>query len=408
MKILFIEACNYVDFPIGGQLSFAEQIVRVFGDELYLIGISTDDTPVGRWVKKEFNGVTYNYFSLHKAKKITGKPLVPRRLSTFYYLKKYKKKILSYHFDYAMCCAPEVLVAVKDWGLSNLTYNFSGIENPLNASRYWYGKLIRKIYDPVFYPALQKARYVLAAADHENIRKVTNESNGVLKDGDVIQFPTRINMNIFKYRDRVGVRKELNLPLDSNILVSTSRLHWIKGWKMLLDAFKEFLKEKPDSYYYFLGDGGSRVDVEAYVKELGLDDKVRLIGFQSPIMIAKYLNAADLYLIGSFPNGEGYSTSLLEAKGSCVPLCASKFSSSTEIVDQGVDGYVAESRDPKEFAATMLKAIDLRIDPEEQERKMKRYSAAELKNDLFKIWHLESVPTKIFKGREVIEMYHKS
>src|SRR5215467_2554599 len=124
MKILFIEACNYVDFPVGGQLSFAEQIVKVFRDELYLVGISTDDTPVGKWVKKELNGISYNYFALHKAKKISKKPLVPRRFTTYYHLRKYKKKILKFHFNYAMCCAPEVLVAIRNWGLQNLTYNF--------------------------------------------------------------------------------------------------------------------------------------------------------------------------------------------------------------------------------------------------------------------------------------------
>lgn len=390
MRILFIEACNYVDFPIGGQLSFAEQMVKVFGDELYLIGISTDDTPVGKWVKKEFNGKIYNYFALHKAEKITGKPLVPRRLSTFYYLKKHKRKIMEFSFDYAMCCSPEVLVAIKDWNLPHLTYNFSGIENPLNSSRYWFGKLIKYIYDPYFYPALKKAEFVLAAADRENISKVTRNSNGVLKDGDIIQFPTRIKMHIFKYRDKIAMRKELGLPLDKTIVVSTSRLHWIKGWKLNMEGFTEFLKTKPDSIYYWLGDGGSRAEVEAFIKEHHIENNVKLLGFQKPETIAKYLNAADVFLLGSFPNGEGWSTSLLEAKGCCVPLCVSDFSSAKDIVDQGVDGYVAETRDPVLYAENMHKALALKIDPVAQEKKMRRYSASHLKDDLFEIWHLQN------------------
>ncbi len=390
MRILFIEACNYVDFPVGGQLSFAEQIVKVFGEELYLIGISTDDTPVGKWTKKEFNGISYNYFALHRAKKISGKPLVPRRFSTFYYLKKHKKKILKFPFDYTMCCSPEVLVAIKDWGLPHLTYNFSGIENPLNASRYWFGKLIKGIYEPVFYPSLKKAEFVLAAADNENISKVIRNSNGVLKDGDVIQFPTRINMNIFKYRDKMAMRRELNLPMDKCIIVSTCRLHWIKGWKLKLESFREFLKIKPNSVYYMLGDGGSRAEVEAFIKTEGLENHVRMMGFQPPERIAKYLNAADLYILGSFPNGEGWSTSLLEAKGSCTPVCVSSFSSARDIVDRGIDGYVVENRNPQEFAQYMAKAIELKIDPAEQAKRMRRYSASHLKDDLFEIWKLKN------------------
>jgi glycosyltransferase involved in cell wall biosynthesis len=389
MKMLFIEACNYVDFPIGGQLSFAKQILNAFGDELYLVGIATDDSPVGEWIKKDINGITYNYFALHTAKKIVKKPLIPRRFSTYYHLRKYKREILQLRFDYSMCCAPEVLVAIKDWGLPNLTYNFSGVENPLHVSRYWYGKLIKSIYAPTFYPALKKADYILAAADKENIDKVTKNSNGILDDRQIISFPTRINMDIFRYMDKSEVRKELNLPPDVCIVTTTGRLHSLKGWKLMLEAFKEFLKVKPDSYFYFLGDGDSRNDIESYVNTEMLTDRVRLPGFLPLHTLAKFLNASDLYVMGSFPNGEGWSTALLEAKGCCVPMCTSNFSSAKDIINQGVDGYVVNDREPTKVADYMLKAIALHIDPLVQEKLMRQYSASHLKDDLYKIWNLQ-------------------
>ena len=388
MRILFIEACNYVDFLMGGQLSFAEQIVKCFNDELYLVGISTDGTPSGKWVKKTFNGISYNYFALHETKKITGKPLIPRRFSTYYHLRKYKHEILKFQFDYSMCCAPEVLVAIRDWGLLHLTYNFSGIENPLVSSRYWYGKLIKNIYDPVFYPALKNAEFILAAADRNNIEKVTKESKGILKNGEVIQFRTRIDMNIFRYRNKLDMRRELKLPINSTIIVSTSRLHWIKGWKLTLEAYAEYVKTHPNSFFYMLGDGASRAEVESFVASGGLSGHVKLLGFQPPEMLAKYLNAADLFVLGSFR--EGWSTALLEAKGSCVPLCVTNFSSAKDIVDEGVDGYVLDSRDPHAFAENMVKALALQIDPIAQEKKMQQYAVSRIKEDLFKIWKIQN------------------
>lgn len=51
-KFLLIEGCDFVDYPTGGQLSFARQMMRTFGNRLALVGISTDDTPVGVWLKK--------------------------------------------------------------------------------------------------------------------------------------------------------------------------------------------------------------------------------------------------------------------------------------------------------------------------------------------------------------------
>jgi glycosyltransferase involved in cell wall biosynthesis len=188
----------------------------------------------------------------------------------------------------------------------------------------------------------------------------------------------------------MATRRELNLPLNGCIVVSTCRLHWVKGWKLMLEAFQEFLKVRPDSHFYFLGDGDSRADIELFVKAEKLEDRVNLPGFQTEERLAKYLNAADLFVLGSFPAGEGWSTSLLEAKGCCVPICVTKFSSSKDIVHNGIDGYVVENRIPAEFAASMLEAVSLTIDPVSQERVMRQYSASEIKNDLFKIWGLET------------------
>ena len=39
MEIGLIEPCNFIDYPTGGQLTFAKQMVAIFGNELKLIGI---------------------------------------------------------------------------------------------------------------------------------------------------------------------------------------------------------------------------------------------------------------------------------------------------------------------------------------------------------------------------------
>ncbi len=66
-KILLIEICNFTDYPIGGYLSFAKQMLTAFGNQLALVGLATDDMPVGEWVKREIDGVVYDYFAITKA-----------------------------------------------------------------------------------------------------------------------------------------------------------------------------------------------------------------------------------------------------------------------------------------------------------------------------------------------------
>ncbi len=67
MKILFVELCNFCDYPTGGHLSFALHLLAAFGDELKLVGINTEDNFVsekGKWTKKNINGIEYDFFLL--------------------------------------------------------------------------------------------------------------------------------------------------------------------------------------------------------------------------------------------------------------------------------------------------------------------------------------------------------
>ena len=55
-KILFIELCNYCDYPTGGHLSFALHMLGAFGNQLKLVGITTEnECEVGKWCKKDIN-----------------------------------------------------------------------------------------------------------------------------------------------------------------------------------------------------------------------------------------------------------------------------------------------------------------------------------------------------------------
>ena len=57
-RILFLEACNYVNAPLGGQLTMARMLMRAFGPQLSLVGWTVDSkAPIGRWHKRVIDGV---------------------------------------------------------------------------------------------------------------------------------------------------------------------------------------------------------------------------------------------------------------------------------------------------------------------------------------------------------------
>lgn len=388
-NILYIEGCNFEDFPVGGQLTFAKQLLEVFGNKLFLVGIVTDEFPIGSWQKKNINDIEYNYFALFNASKTAKKPFLPRRLRVLLALLKHKKKIKQISADLVLTRSPEVIIPVSKWGYRKVCYYFAGTGNPLAISRRWYGRVLSGFYDRFFFPSLKKVNIILAAADTENINRTIVRSKGILEQGDIIQFPTRIDTTIFKKMDMNLCREKLKIEKDKTVITTTGRLHWAKGWKLMLDAFRIFLQQNENSVLYLIGDGNEKNSIINYINDNGLIPKVKLLGFQSHQNIAEYLNASDLFIMGSLM--EGWATSLVEAKACGVPVCTTNFSSAHDIINHNTDGYVVERRDAKLFSEKMLDALNLKINPDLLEKEMQRYSLSALKNDFLKICNHEEI-----------------
>jgi len=109
-----------------------------------------------------------------------------------------------------------------------------------------------------------------------------------------------------------------------------------------------------------------------------------LEGKKSPEEIALYLNASDLFIMGSYK--EGWSTSLMEAIACGVPSCVTEFSSAKEIIVQGENGYVVNEHDEALFVQAMLKAMKM-VRPVNNDN-VTRFSSDRMKEDLLKYWEL--------------------
>jgi glycosyltransferase involved in cell wall biosynthesis len=155
----------------------------------------------------------------------------------------------------------------------------------------------------------------------------------------------------------------------------------------MIDCFALFKTKYPDSLFYFLGDGEDRSNLEKYIDERQLSEYVSIKGKLEPLMIALYLNACDLYIMGSYI--EGWSTSLVEAIACGVPVCTSNFSSANDLITSGFNGFVNDRRDENEFAEQMGQALNLPKEALiEKSHEMQKYSVSNLKNDLLANWKL--------------------
>lgn len=383
-RILVVDFTDYEDYPIGGYLTFARNLMESFGQDLALAGITTSsDDPLGRWFKKIINGIEYDFFAMARYKRARTRNIIPDRLVNYFLVKYYKKRILGIGINNIFIQRQESLIALSD-NDRNICYSFPGLENPLSISKYSYANTLAKWFERRFFREVIHANIILARGDDQAISDMLSRSNGALANKSIIKFPTRIKTDIFRPADKSAAREKLGLPAESTIVVTTGRLAWVKGWKFMIDSFRKFSSMVTDPLFIIVGEGEDFNKILLYISDTNLADRISLKGKKSREEIALYLNASDLYIMGSYK--EGWPTALMEAVACGVPACATAFSSVDEIILEGVNGYIIRDRDEDHFAEGMLKTLKFPR-PVKNDHVIK-YSTEKLKDDLLYHWKL--------------------
>ena len=108
--------------------------------------------------------------------------------------------------------------------------------------------------------------------------------------------------------------EECSFPFDYFTYINIGRLHPQKNHKALIEAF--YYLNDLDSRLIIIGEGELREELEEFIDNLDLRDRVFLIGRESNPF--KYLKRADVFVLSS--NYEGFPNVLLEALACETPI----------------------------------------------------------------------------------------
>jgi glycosyltransferase involved in cell wall biosynthesis len=388
IRFIHMDPINFQDFPVGGTLSFARQLMFQFRGEVALVGLVTDSSdPVGKWFTKEINGILYPYYGIGRYKKFDKRPLIPLRLQTFLLLLYHLPGIRKINNRIVFTQSPQFLFALNFFRWTSLCFCFAGISNSVAISRYKSLRVLGILYEKSLFRILKrKAKVILAAADSESIASATIRTGNILRPEEIITFPTRFDPAIFSPLNRSDCRKKLNISDKDFVLVTTGRLSWVKGWQLLIDATLELQSDEnyKNVRLIFVGDGEDRKKIENYNKSLIDKGIIQLVGKLSQNEISQYLSAADVFVLGSFH--EGWPTSLVEALACGCAIVTTNVSASSQIVFEGTNGYIVNDRDSINFAKAIKKAGNLKDFVEYSLNERNKFSVDLLKDDLEKLW----------------------
>lgn len=123
-------------------------------------------------------------------------------------------------------------------------------------------------------------------------------------------------------------------------IITACRLMEQKNLPLLFDAFKNVLIEFPDYILKVFGEGELREELSERINEMGLSNKIQLLGFSNNIH--DEMASSSLFVISS--DYEGISNSMLEALAIGVPVVStdSPIGGARMFIESGKNGILTE------------------------------------------------------------------
>jgi glycosyltransferase involved in cell wall biosynthesis len=180
---------------------------------------------------------------------------------------------------------------------------------------------------------------------------------GAVPPHKVVCIPNGIDTSRFQPNPTVrqAVREQLGCAPDAFVWLTVGRLEPVKNHLELLCAFREVAAVHPHARLLIAGQGSLQAATEQRIAELGLAERVHLLGVRRDI--PELLNAADAFVLPSL--WEGMPLTLLEAGAVGLPIVATDVGGNSEIVLESKTGYLVPVRDTAALAEAMLRVMRL-------------------------------------------------
>jgi len=172
-----------------------------------------------------------------------------------------------------------------------------------------------------------------------------------------------VDVQRFKPDNAKGnLQKMLPAFTQGKMLISVGRLSEAKDQETLLLAMKKLANDGVDVSLALVGEGELRGNLERSIEQLGLEQRVFLLGNRTDVH--ELLPDAAMFVLSS--RREGLPMVLLEAMASGLPVVSSRVGGIPEVVKEGENGFLV----PPENPDLLAEKIVLMLNQQEQARAM--------------------------------------
>jgi glycosyltransferase involved in cell wall biosynthesis len=141
-------------------------------------------------------------------------------------------------------------------------------------------------------------------------------------------------------------KQRIGWPARRLLVGAAGRLSGEKAFDVLIRAIHELLQRGVDVGLVIAGDGVARESLQRIVDELGMQDRVQLLGFQSDLR--SLYEAMDIFVLSSLR--EGLPNVLLEAMSMEVPVVATRIAGVPRLILHNDNGWLVPAGEQSALA----------------------------------------------------------
>ena len=152
--------------------------------------------------------------------------------------------------------------------------------------------------------------------------------------------PNGVDATRFQQISKKEARVRLKLPEHGLILLSVGSLIPLKGHDLLIRAVQSVNREYAELQLYILGEGTFRGQLESLVTQLGMGDRVKLVGKRPNEELPTWFSAVDISCLAS--EREGWPNVVTESLACGTPVVGTRVGGIPEILHAPELGVIVE------------------------------------------------------------------
>jgi glycosyltransferase involved in cell wall biosynthesis len=254
------------------------------------------------------------------------------------------------HFHTGNSCLPRSLMTALE--LTRTRRGFATLQSPYQTIER--GSARAKLW------AIEARRRLHAVASPSDHGSSFQRECG-LRDSQVVTVRNAIDTSGMAAGDGRRPRKELGLRLDDPLVVFTSRIDTQKRPADAVRMFARVASDHPTARLVFVGTGAESSAVQSAAEELGVSDRVHLVGHRTDI--ADWLAAATVWILPT--ERENFSVAVLEALAAGCAVLSTTCPGNTEVLIDGDNALTFGVGDLETGAAGLARLLG---DPELRQR----------------------------------------